>query len=92
MTAQDLWVKSALVDREALSAHQCSGAIVDAENVLKKAFNTNVDDLLADWRSGKGVDANPLDAYRKSGYGEKIAAERSQRRKELGVQSGAAYA
>lgn len=92
MTAQDLWVKAALVDREALNRHQLSGAIVDAENVLKTAFNTNVDELLGQWRSAKGVDANPLDAYRASGYGERIAEERVARRKELGIRAGAAYA
>ncbi|MGK0240793.1 MAG: L-rhamnose isomerase/sugar isomerase [Candidatus Pelagisphaera sp.] len=92
MTAQDLWLKAALVDRSALKKHQRAGAIVDAENVLKTAFNTNVDGLLAGWRAERGVEANPLDAYRASGYGESIAQERAQRRKELGIQSGAAYA
>ena len=92
MTAQDLWLKAALVDRDALKRHQRSGAIVDAENVLKTAFNTNVDRLLGDWRSKNGVEANPLNAYRASGYGESIATERAQRRKDLGIQSGAAYA
>lgn len=92
MTAQDLWLKAALVDRSALKKHQRAGAIVDAENVLKTAFNTNVDGLLAGWRAERSVEANPLDAYRASGYGESIAKERSQRRKDLGIQSGAAYA
>ena len=92
MTAQDLWLKAALVDRSALKKHQRAGAIVDAENVLKTAFNTNVDGLLAGWRAERGVAANPLDAYRASGYGESIAKERSQRRKDLGIKSGAAYA
>jgi L-rhamnose isomerase / sugar isomerase len=92
MTAQDLWLKAALVDRSALKRHQLSGAIVDAENVLKTAFNTNVDNLLARWRASKGVEANPLDAYRASGYGDAIAKERVARRKELGIQAGAAYA
>lgn len=92
MTAQDLWVKAALVDRAALKKYQQSGNIVDAENVLKKAFNTNVDGLLADWRAVKGVEGDPLDAYRKSGYGEKIAEERAARRKEMGIVAGGSYA
>lgn len=92
MTAQDLWVKAALVDRSALKGFQRTGAIVDAENVLKTAFNTNVDGLLADWRSSKGVEADPLVAYRKSGYGEKIAEERAARRVELGIVAGGSYA
>ena len=92
MTAQDLWVKASLVDRQALKKFQSEGAIVDAENVLKTAFNTNVDKLLADWRRSKGVEPNPLEAYRKSGYGEKIAVERAARRKELGIVAGGSYA
>ena len=92
MTAQDLWVKASLVDRQALKKFQSEGAIVDAENVLKTAFNTNVDKLLADWRRSKGVESNPLEAYRKSGYGEKIAVERAARRKELGIVTGGSYA
>ncbi len=92
MTAQDLWVKAALVDRAALRKFQREGSIVDAENVLKTAFNTNVDGLTAEWRSSKGLAADPLDAYRKSGYGARIAQERAARRKELGIQSGGSYA
>jgi L-rhamnose isomerase/sugar isomerase len=92
MTAQDLWVKASLVDRQELKKFQSEGAIVDAENVLKTAFNTNVDKLLADWRRSKGVEPNPLEAYRKSGYGEKIAVERAARRKELGIVTGGSYA
>lgn len=92
MTAQDLWVKASLVDRQALKKFQSEGAIVDAENVLKTAFNANVDKLLADWRRSKGVEPNPLEAYRKSGYGEKIAVERAARRKELGIVTGGSYA
>jgi len=92
MTAQDLWVKAALVDRQALRKFQREGAIVDAESVLKTAFNTNVDELLADWRRSKGVESNPLDAYRKSGYAERIVEDRTARRKELGIVAGGSYA
>ena len=91
-TAQDLWLKAALVDREALRKHQKEGVIVDAENTLKTAFNTNVDLLLNEWRQSKGLQANPLESYRSSGYAEEIAKERSDRRQSLGIQVGAAYA
>lgn len=91
-TAQDLWLKAALVDRDALRGFQQAGAIVDAENALKSAFHTNVDPLLAEWRASKGIDADPLRAYRESGYGERIASERAKRRKALGIKSETAYA
>lgn len=92
MTAQDLWLKAALVDREALRGHQQKGQIVDAENALKAAFNANVDGMLAEWRAAKGIGANPLNAYRDSGYGERIASERKARREALGIKSESAYA
>ena len=92
MTAQDLWVKAALVDRSALKDHQKAGSIVDAENVLKAAFNANVEAILAEWRNAKGIGADPLNTYRESGYGEQIAKERASRREELGIKGGGSYA
>jgi L-rhamnose isomerase/sugar isomerase len=40
------------------------------------AYNTDVRPLLADLRSEQGLDPNPMDAYARSGYAEKIVAER----------------
>jgi L-rhamnose isomerase/sugar isomerase len=40
------------------------------------AFNTDVRPMLRDWRQAKGIDAEPMKAYAKSGYAQKIAAER----------------
>lgn len=92
MTAQDLWAKAALVDREALALHQRNGAIVDAENLLKAAFNADVSPLLAQWRQAKGLAENPLLAYRESGYAEQIEKERAQRRADLGLAQASSYA
>ena len=76
----------------ALKKHQKAGSIVDAENVLKAAFNTDVSSKLAEWRSSKGIGADPLNAYRDSGYGEQIAKERASRREALGIKGGGSYA
>lgn len=92
MSAQELWAKAALVDREALSRHQQRGEIVDAENVLKAAFASDVRPFLAEWRQSKGLEADPLHAYRKSGYAEKIEEERTRRRAELGLAQESSYA
>lgn len=92
MTAQDLWLKAALVDRDALKAAQASGNIVDSENVLKAAFNTDVTGMLAEWRASKGVQADPMKAYRESGYFEKIEADRIRRREEAGITQESSYA
>jgi L-rhamnose isomerase/sugar isomerase len=40
------------------------------------AFNTDVRPLIREWREEKGIDAEPMKAYARSGYAEKIAAER----------------
>lgn len=91
-TAQDLWAKAALVDREALAIAQRTGNIVDAENVLKSAYNTDVRPILASWRESKGLAVDPLEAYRSSGYAEKIEADRVSRRKTLGITQDSSYA
>ncbi|MDQ8188316.1 L-rhamnose isomerase [Pelagicoccus sp. SDUM812002] len=91
-TAQELWAKAALVDREALAVAQRNGNIVDAEDLLKSAYNTDVRPLLAQWREEKELDADPMDAYRKSGYLEQIEADRTRRREELGISQESSYA
>jgi L-rhamnose isomerase/sugar isomerase len=40
------------------------------------AFNTDVRPLLAEVRADAGLDPNPMAAYRRSGYQERIVAER----------------
>ncbi|MDQ8204626.1 L-rhamnose isomerase [Pelagicoccus sp. SDUM812003] len=92
MTAQELWAKAALVDREMLARHQLRGEIVDAENLLKGAFNSDVSGYLQDWRIGKGLEADPLIAYRKSGYAREIEEERTRRREALGLTQASSYA
>ena len=68
------------------------GAIVDAENCLKAAFNTDVTPALVAWRTKHKIPADPLAAHRDSGYASRAAAERSRRRKELGIVQGGSYA
>ena len=91
-TAQELWLKAAIVDREALAVAQATGNIVDAETILKAAFNADVTGILAAWREAKGLAADPLKAYRASGYAAKIEADRMARRKALGISMGSSYA
>ena len=40
------------------------------------AFYTDVRADLADWRAGRGLPADPMAAYRDSGYAEQIVADR----------------
>jgi L-rhamnose isomerase / sugar isomerase len=76
--AQELFAKAALVDHAALASHQAACSLVDAEECLKEAFATDVRPLLIDWRRSKGLPANPLAAFRESGYQERISAERAE--------------
>ena len=79
-TAQELFLKASLVDLDQLGSAQIAMNIVDAEGCLKDAFATDVRPLLAEWRNAKGLDPDPMSAYRSSGYEAKVAAERSARR------------
>lgn len=74
---QTAYAKALLVDRKKLAEAQLAGDIVTAENTLKYAFETDVRPLLAKVRQEMDRPADPLAAYRESGYAERIAKERS---------------
>jgi L-rhamnose isomerase/sugar isomerase len=76
VTAQELWLKAALVDREQLALHQQSCDIVAAEELLRGAFWTDVRPLAAAWRQARGLAPDPLAALLEGGYVERIARER----------------
>src|SRR5271170_5912868 len=74
--AQQLFAKSALVDHETLARHQSKSSLVDAEECLKEAFATDVRPAIREWRKANGLPAEPLKAFRESGYQERAARER----------------
>jgi L-rhamnose isomerase/sugar isomerase len=76
MNVQEATAKALLVDREALTAAQRSGDVLEANAVIMDAYNTDVRPLLAEVREEMGLDADPTAAYRRSGWGEKIITER----------------
>lgn len=79
VTAQELFAKSALVDHEKLAACRSRADLIDAEECLKSAFQTDVRPLLVEWRKGRGLPARPLDAYRESGYQARIERDRGEK-------------
>ncbi len=83
MNVQEATAKALLVDWTALRAAQQSGDVLAANAVVMDAFNTDVRPLLAEVRADMGLDPDPLAAYARSGWGEKIVAERTD-----GQQSG----
>jgi L-rhamnose isomerase / sugar isomerase len=76
LNVQELTAKALLVDRDALGAAQRAGDVLGANGVLMDAFATDVRPLLAELRSEQGLDPDPMAAYARSGYGERIVAER----------------
>ncbi|HEY1489297.1 MAG TPA: rhamnose isomerase, partial [Micromonosporaceae bacterium] len=68
--------KALLVDVDALTAAQSAGDVLGANGVLMDAYNTDVRPLLASLRADDGLDPDPMSAYARSGYAEKIRAER----------------
>ncbi|HEX4030196.1 MAG TPA: TIM barrel protein [Terracidiphilus sp.] len=79
VTAQELYLKAALVDRERLAGYQQSCDLVGAEELYRGAFWRDVRPLAAAWRASRGLAADPLAALRAGGYLERIAAERGSR-------------
>jgi L-rhamnose isomerase/sugar isomerase len=78
-TAMELYAKAALVDHGKLAVLQTKCALVDAESCLKDAFSIDVRPAIREWAEAKGLPADPLDAFRQSGYLERITAERSEK-------------
>jgi L-rhamnose isomerase / sugar isomerase len=78
-TAMELYAKAALVDHEKLAAAQTRCALVDAETCLRDAFSSDVRPAIREWALSKGLPADPMDAFRQSGYLEQITAERAER-------------
>ncbi|MFL6415597.1 MAG: TIM barrel protein [Bryobacteraceae bacterium] len=77
--AQQLFAKAALVDHAALSQAQTSCELICAESLLQDAFNTDVRPAIQEWRLSNGLPADPLKAFRESGYMARISKERSAR-------------
>jgi L-rhamnose isomerase/sugar isomerase len=76
MNVQEATAKALLVDADALRKAQDAGDVLGANAVFMDAYNTDVRPLLADLRSDMGLDPDPVAAYHRSGYFEKIVAER----------------
>jgi len=76
LNVQEATAKALLVDVDALEAAQDSGDVLESNEVLMDAYNTDVRPLLAELRTDMGLDPDPVRAYRRSGYGDRISADR----------------
>jgi L-rhamnose isomerase/sugar isomerase len=75
-TAQELYAKASLIDHEELAHLQDACRLVEAEELFRGAFWTDVRPLLREWREQRGLPADPLQALRQGGYVERISTER----------------
>ena len=75
-TLQRAYAKALIVDRKSLREAQEMGRVVDAEEILKEAYLTDVRPLLWKIRREMGLDPDPLKAFRRSGYYEEICRQR----------------
>ena len=79
MQAQELFAKASLVEYETLASAQGRCQLVEAESVLRDAFSTDVRPVIQEWRTAHGLPPDPLEAFRQSGYLERITADRRGR-------------
>jgi L-rhamnose isomerase/sugar isomerase len=77
MNVQEATAKALLVDRVALRAAQREGKVLEANAIVMDAYNTDVRPILAELRTETGLDPDPIAAYHRSGYQQRIEAERA---------------
>ncbi|HEX2355771.1 MAG TPA: rhamnose isomerase, partial [Micromonosporaceae bacterium] len=77
MNVQEATAKALLVDHDALRAAQRAGDVLGANAALMDAYHTDVRPLLRELREDLGLDPDPLGAYARSGYFERVCAERA---------------
>ena len=76
MNVQEATAKALLVDADALARAQRDGDVLTANAVLMDAFDTDVRPMLAEYRAAAGIEPNPIAAYHRSGYADRIRRER----------------
>ena len=76
LNVQEMTARALLVDREALGQAEEAGDVLGGNGIVMDAFYTDVRPALAEWRAERGLPADPVAAYRESGYGQQIIADR----------------
>jgi L-rhamnose isomerase/sugar isomerase len=76
LNCQEAYAKALLVPHGRLVRSQQAGEVLEAHRILVETFRTDVRPLLAQVRMEIGVPADPMAAYKASGYEEEIRRER----------------
>jgi L-rhamnose isomerase/sugar isomerase len=77
--AQELYARAALVDHERLAKLQQDCSLVDAEETLRGAFWQDVRPAIREWRKTRRLPEDPMQAFRSSGYLERVTRERAEK-------------
>lgn len=77
--AQEFYAKAALIPRAHLEDLQDQCRLVEAEELFRNAFWTDVRPVLREWRESQHLPADPLRALAESGYVERVSGERGER-------------
>jgi L-rhamnose isomerase / sugar isomerase len=75
---QEAYAKALLVDRTALAQRRSAGDVLGAHRLLLEAYATDVRPLCAKVREDLGGSADPIAAFKESGYAERVAEERGE--------------
>jgi L-rhamnose isomerase / sugar isomerase len=78
MNLQEAYAKALLVDRRSLTEARRSGDVLGAHRILLEAYATDVRPLCATVRETLGGAADPISAFKASGYAERMAEERGE--------------
>jgi L-rhamnose isomerase/sugar isomerase len=76
LNLQESYAKALLVDRPALERAQSEGDVLAANRILMDAYSTDVRPLCAKVRTDLGAEADPIAAFRASGYRDEAAENR----------------
>ena len=91
-TVQELFAKALCVDRVALAEAQGREDTVAGEETLRAGFGANVTPILRAVRKAMGAPGDPLAAFRASGYEQRVAVQRREKRRALGLNAASSYA
>ena len=76
LNVQAMTARALSIDTTALKTAQLEGNVLKANDIFMDAFYKDVRPLLAQWREGRGLPTEPIEAFEASGYLKQIAETR----------------
>ena len=76
LNVQAMTARALSIDTTALKTAQLEGNVLKANDIFMDAFYKDVRPLLAQWREGRGLPTDPIEAFEASGYLKQIAETR----------------